>query len=123
MAATLYALIGRYFGSSVINAFAGAGLANQDLIQLTIPGNLSYGDPPTVTLNVDYQGVVHNPAVSPTQGTRCGTFQTTAASGGTTAQKIAGAFTNLSLQDIIQVVNIGGNISYWLDSSGVAHGS
>lgn len=124
MAATLYALQGRYAGSSVLNAFAGGAPASQDLIQLVIVGDITAGDPPTVTLNVDKNGTVHNPAVSPTQGARVGTFETSAASGATTAQKFAGAWpTNPSSLDIIQVINQGGNTSYWLDVNGVAHGS
>lgn len=40
------------------------------------------------------------------------------------AAAIASAFpTNPNSQDIIQVVQEGGSVGYWLDSSGVAHGS
>jgi hypothetical protein len=124
MSATLYALQGRYNGSSLINAFVGGSLANQDLIQLVIPGDLTSGDPPTVVLNVDYTGAVHNPASSPTQGTRIGTFQTSAAAGSTTAQFFAGAWpTNPQNLDIVQVINEGGNISYYLNYQGVPTGS
>lgn len=57
-----------------------------------------------------------------TNGTRVGVFQTTLSSSATIAQLFANAFTNLSNQDILQVVSPnGGSIVYYLDSLGVAH--
>ena len=127
MAATLTASIGRYFGSSILNAFAYAGTQgiaepNLDLIQIVNSG-LGTTSTPVCDVNVDYKGVVHNPALNPTNGTRIGVFFSTVASGGTTAQFFANAFANPSQLDIIQVANDGGNISYWLDYLGVAHGA
>lgn len=58
-----------------------------------------------------------------TKGTRVGRFQTFLAAGSTLAQLFANAFSNPSNQDILQVMNQGGNISYYLDYQGVAHGS
>lgn len=55
--------------------------------------------------------------------TRVGRFQTTLAAGSTIAQYFANAFANSSNLDILQVVNVGGTVSYWLDYLGVAHGS
>jgi hypothetical protein len=94
------------------------GIANQnlDLLQIVDLGGLC-------VLNVDYQGTVHNPAVSATNGTRVGVFQTRLASGQSTASYFADAFTNPSQLDILQVINAGGNIHYNLNYLGVAAGS
>lgn len=120
MAATNQAYIGRYNGSSLQNAFAqlnGGTAQNLDLIQIVDQGD-------GVVLNVDYTGAVHNPAVSATAGTRIGVFYTRLASGSTTAQFFADVFEpNTPNNDIIQVINTGGNISYYLTYAGVAHGS
>lgn len=57
-----------------------------------------------------------------TNGTRVGVFQTTLGPSATIAQLFANAFTNLSNQDILQVVSPnGGSIPYYLDYLGVAH--
>ena len=125
-------VLGTFFGASLQAAFAqlnGQGIApqNLDIVQITVPGSNSE-DAPVVAINVDYTGAVHNPAVNPTKGTRQGVFhaidQTSAA---TTAQLFASVWkwnaTQGAKADILQVVNIGGNISYWLDFLGVAHGS
>ncbi len=61
--------------------------------------------------------------VSGTKGTRIGVFSTSLSIGATVAQLFANAFLNATNQDIIQVVNQGGNVSYYLDYQGVAHGS
>jgi hypothetical protein len=126
MAATNSAMLARVFGSSLQNAFAQINPSNPqnlDLLQIIIPGDLVTGNPPTVVVNVDYTGAVHNPAVSPTQGTRLGTFQSNQPSGSTTAQFFTNAFSNPSQSDILQVINDGGNISYYLNYQGVATGS
>jgi hypothetical protein len=130
MAATNGAVLAEMQGSSLQNAFAqaggqgqGVGPQNLDILQIVIPGSMMYDGSISVAVNVDYTGAVHNPAVSPTNGTRLGVFESNLASSATTAQHFAAAFTNPSLQDILQVINFGGNISYWLDSKGVAHGS
>ncbi len=127
MAATTEAVLIRVQGATLVAAFAqltgnGVGPQNLDLIQIVIPGDNSE-DSPACVLNVDYTGVVHNPAVSPTKGTRVGVYQSNLASGDTTAHYFANAFTNPSLLDILQVVNVGGNISYYIDYLGVAHGA
>ena len=117
------ALIEQRIGASVLAAYPNVGgpLQNLDLIQIVNEGG-------NVVLNVDKAGVVHNPAVgaSETPGGNnnavVGVFQTRLASG-TTAAIFADTFSNPSSLDIIQVVNIGGNVSYWLDALGVAHGS
>lgn len=128
MPATAGAMLIKVQGSSLQNAFAqltgnGVGPQNLDLLQIVVPGDNASSAPPVVLLNVDYTGAVHNPAVSPTNGTRIGVFQSPLISGGTTAQYFAAAFTNPQLQDIIHVRNIGGNISYYLSATGVATGS
>jgi hypothetical protein len=89
---------------------------NLDLLQII-------GEGESILLNVDYTGSVHNPASSATNGTRIGQFYSRLTSSATTAQLFADAFTNPSQQDIIQVRNEGGNISYWLSYLGVANGS
>ena len=120
MSATTYAMYSQNSsqgGSTVATAFPQVnGYAqNLDLLQIVDKGG-------SVLLNVDYTGTVHNPASSSTNGTRIGVFQTTLASG-TTAALFANAFSNPSQQDILQVINTGGNIHYYLDYQGVAHGS
>ena len=124
MANTATALCAQLFGPSLAAALPQVGgiASNLDILQL-VDDN---GD--QVLVNVDYAGVVHNPAVSPTLAngvgnTRLGSYITTAAPGSTTAQFFAAAFSNPSLLDVIQVCNIGGNISYYRDYLGVAHGS
>jgi hypothetical protein len=64
-----------------------------------------------------------NVSVPFTNGHRVGKFLTRLAPGATIAQLFADAFANPFQLDILQVVNQGGNISYWLDFQGVAHGS
>ena len=108
-------------GLSVQYAFSFNEAQNLDLIQILVQGGETTGAP-SVVLNVDYQGKVHNPPVNPTIGTVLGVFfspivQTT------TAGYFAAAFDNPLLLDILQVINPGGNISYWLDYLGVAHGA
>jgi hypothetical protein len=131
-------VLGTFLGSSLLNAFPqvtpnGVASQNLDMLQITVPGT-EPGSPnspsPIVALNVDSNGVVHNPAVNPTNGTRLGVYhagdRTTSSS---TAQLFASAWRwNSSVgqgaqADIFQIVNLGGNISYWLDYLGVAHGS
>jgi hypothetical protein len=127
--ATLTAVLARMFGSSLQQAFAqltGQGVAaqNLDLIQILDSGDITNPNPVNVEINVDFAGVVHNPAVNPTNGTRVGAFLAlNIADGSPTATFFASAFPNPSQQDILQVANAGGNISYWLDFLGVAHGS
>lgn len=55
--------------------------------------------------------------------TRVGRFWSTLALGDTLAHYFANAFNNPSNQDILQVVNLGGNVSYYLNYQGVATGS
>ncbi len=117
-------------GSSLQNAFPQINPSNPqnlDILQITVPGSNSI-DSPAVALNVDFAGVVHKPAVSPTKGTRAGTFHAiNSLPSSTTAQLFADVWqwnaTQGAKADVLQVVNIGGNISYWLDFLGVAHGS
>jgi len=126
-------VLGTFFGSSLQAAFNQINPSNPqnlDILQITVPGEPGVGNSPTpiVALNVDYTGVVHNPAVSPTSGTRVGVFHAIdATSSSTTAQLFASVWkwnaTQGAKADVLQVVNIGGNISYWLDILGVAHGS
>ncbi len=122
-------VLGTFFGSSLQNAFTQlpGPAQNLDILQIMVPGSNS-NDAPNVALNVDFTGVVHNPAVSPTKGTRIGVFYAIdATSSSTTAQLFASVWkwnaTQGAKADVLQVINIGGNISYWLDILGVAHGS
>ena len=121
--ATQQAMYQQNGAPSLLAAFPQTGTAlNLDLIQIvTLSGS--------ILLNVDKNGVVHNPAVNPTTtvlgvgAARVGVFATRLTSSATTAQLFADAFSNPSLNDILQVVNEGGNISYWLSATGVATGS
>lgn len=95
------------------------GPRNLDLIKIVNEGG-------NVLLNVDYAGAVHNPAIaSPVGGggVRIGRFLTKLTGTPTTAQLFADVFFNPKQEDILQNRQIGGNISYYLDYQGVAHGS
>ena len=124
-AATSTALLAQLAGASLKAALPNDGgpLQNLDVLQI-VDNNGS-----SILLNVDFSGVVHNPASSPTTSangvgnTRLGQFVSRLSSASTTAQLFADAFFNPSNQDIVQVINVGGNISYWLDALGVAHGA
>ena len=124
MAATstsVYKQVSSQTGTTLAGAFPQvSGYAqNLDLLQIVSKKG------GTVLLNVDYLGSVHNPASANTNGTRVGVFATNFASSdsATTAQLFADAFTNPSLLDILQVINAGGNIHYYLNYLGVASGS
>jgi hypothetical protein len=124
-AATLTAMLDRLAapvvgGLSVQYAFSSNEAQNLDLLQIVIPGDQT-GGAPVVALNVDFKGVVHNPAVNPTNGTTLGVYSAPVI--GTTASLFAQAFVNPAQLDIVQIINPGGNISYWLDFLGVAHGA
>jgi len=117
------AVLAQIAGQSLVTALANVGgpLQNLDVLQIVDDnGN-------NVLLNVDFNGVVRKPATSNQSGaadnTRLGQFQTTLSSSASVAQLFANAFTNPSNLDIIQVINVGGNVSYWLDFLGVAHGA
>jgi hypothetical protein len=128
-AATLTAVLERVFGSSLQNAYQesgtqGIGPQHLDLIQILDSGDITNPNPVNVEINVDYAGVVHNPAVNPTNGTRLGAFfALNVADGSSTAVFFANAFNNPSQLDILQNVTQGGNVSYWLDYLGVSHGA
>lgn len=109
--------------ATVVGAFPQVGGTSQnlDLLQIVDEGG-------AVLINVDYQGTVHNPASSATVGFRVpeGQVRTLLASSATTAQMFADAFypnANQDQSDILQVVNPGGNVHYYLDYTGTAHGS
>jgi len=117
MAATLQALLQSINGSSWATAYPQVqGIAqNLDLLQIVSPNGES------VLLNVDYAGVVHNPASGNTNGTRIGQFKSNIASG-TTEALFAATFTNPSNLDILQVVSpAGGNVVKYIDYAGVSH--
>ena len=108
-------------GSTLATAFPQVnGYAeNLDLLQIVS----KKGD--AVLLNVDYLGVVHKPASGSTNGTRVGQFATNfqSSDSASVAQLFADAFANPSLQDVLQIINLGGNIHFYIDYLGVAHGS
>jgi hypothetical protein len=120
MAATPTAMLDSQPGTSWDNAWPqvtpnGVGSQNLDLLQIVDEGQ-------AVVLNVDHAGAVHNPASSPTNGTRVGVFQTRLASGDTTAHYFADAFANPSNLDILQVISpAGGSVVKYLDHNGVSH--
>jgi hypothetical protein len=126
-AATNNCLLSRNLGSSVLTAWPQLPGQNVqqflDLIQIVDEGG-------GIVLNLDFAGAVHYPAVAPTNGTRIGQFLTRFGLSGsglpitTLAQVMADTWTNNpAQQDIIQVINIGGNISYRWNYLGVASGS
>ena len=126
-------VLGTFFGSSLQNAFAQINPSNPqnlDILQITVPGSPGVSNSPTpiVVLNVTFAGVVNSPASNPTNGTRIGVFHAIDLTpNATVAQLFADVWkwnaTQGAKADILQVVNIGGNISYWLDFLGVAHGA
>ena len=136
MSATNQALIGRYPGASLLAAFGPNG-SQADILQ--IGGGPNNSPEFTIYVSVDYTGAVHfnSSGLTPTngkggnglyttQGTLVGRFPLAGINlfPSSVAQVFAEAFpNNPSNLDIIQIVNQGGNISYWLDSTGVAHGS
>jgi len=96
------------------------GVASQNLDLIQIVDNNGRA----VLLNVDHLGAVHNPASSPTNGTRIGVFVSRLSSSATTAQLFADAFSNPSQLDILQViVPNSGSVHYSLNYQGVASGS
>lgn len=124
MAATTYAqltLNSSQLGLTLATAFPQVnGFAqNLDLLQIVSKSGT------VILLNVDSTGVVHAPAVTPTNGTRVGVFATNFQTGNspTVAQLFADAFANPAQQDVLQVINEGGNTHYFLNYLGVATGS
>jgi len=117
MAATATAMLRQQNGTSYATAFPQVGgvASNLDIFNIVDEGG-------NVLLNVNYLGVVNNPASGSTgSNTRVGQFQTRLASG-TTAALFADAFSNPSLLDILQVVSPnGGSVVKYIDYLGVAH--
>jgi hypothetical protein len=96
------------------------------------PGNngefvITANDTTTITVTTTTQvNETHAATAIPyTVGTRIGRFDTdfSLSSTYTTAQLFADAFKNPSNLDIFQGINIGGNVHYYLDYQGAAHGS
>lgn len=114
------AVYGRYNGpqtnslSSLIIAAFDTTLGNslQDLLQIVDP----FGK---VVFNIDVFGVANDNPASPSATAILGQFQ--AHSGSTRAQYIASAFANPSNLDIIQIVQPGGNVAYYVDYLGNVH--
>ena len=116
-------LISQNLGSSVLTAWpqiTTQGTIQQflDLVQIVDEGGL-------VVLNVNFAGQVNYPAASPTNGARLGQYYTRTSGYPNTPLPtlMADTFTNPSQLDIIQIINLGGNISYWWNYLGVAYGS
>ena len=106
MAATTHGtILGQYSGATVAAAFSNP--QHLDLIQIIQPNDGS------CIYNVDYLGVKHIPAASPTGQALLGKF-----SGAT----VAAAFTNPGHDDLLQVIQPNdGSIVYYLDYLGVNH--
>jgi hypothetical protein len=122
MAATREAILGQFATpqggpATVAGAFpqVGGPADNADLLQIVDPAGEN------VLINVDYLGVVHNPASGSTGiNTRCGQFRSSISSG-TTAALFAATFLNVDQSDILQIISPGGGSVYYLDHLGVAH--
>lgn len=106
MAATLAGtILGRFSGATVAAAFTNP--QHLDLIQIIQPNDGS------IIYNVDYLGVKHSPALTPTGQALLGKY-----SGAT----IAAAFSNPSHLDLLQVYQPNdGSIIWYLDYLGVNH--
>jgi hypothetical protein len=119
MAPTSTALYQQQAGSSWATAWPqvtpnGVGPNDHDILNIVDEGG-------GILLNIDYAGVVHNPASGSTGSlTRLGQFFTTLTSG-TTAQLFANAFDNPANLDIIQIINEGGNVVNYIDYTGTSH--
>ena len=140
MAATQFAKFGTYQSYATSTPVVGqAFLGNEsgaDLLQIVNEGGKT-------VLAVQQNGTVNFNAsgLTATPGSSAGGSYTSTANGvgrtllgvfyavpsyptDTAAHAIAAAFTtNPESWDIIQVLSPGGAVNYWLDSSGVAHGS
>ena len=129
MAATRETILGQNYTpqggpATVAGAFPqvtpnATGPQNLDLIQIVDEGGL-------VLVNVNYLGTVGKNPASPTNGVCVRQVRTLLAATATTAQIFADAFypnANQDQSDILQVVNPGGNVHYYLDYTGTAHGS
>lgn len=113
---------------SVGTALSVTGFTNTSNNILSTPVTASNG----TTITVLFAGQVAETHVAAASITVAGTNgyricqQNTsfaASDNATLAQIFADAFVNPSLQDILQVINAGGNIHYYVDYLGVAHGS
>jgi hypothetical protein len=120
---TSKALIARQPGADVPHAWPqvtpnGIGGQNLDLLQIVGRGG-------SILVNVDFQGIVHKPAVNPTIGqTRIGQFFTRLTSAASLASIFADAFSNPSQLDITQVtVPKSQSVHHSLSAAGVASGS
>jgi hypothetical protein len=114
-------LLSRNLGSSVLTAwpqvtFDGGVSKFLDLIQIVDEGGIT-------VLNLSYNGTVNYPAVNPTPGTRIGVYYTKLNGSATLAAVVADTWKNWDQEDIIQVINVGGNISYFWNWLGIAYGS
>lgn len=126
MAATVGTMAGQYKGQSLLAAFTNPN--HYDIIQIINQGR-------KVIANVTYNGVVNlNPTLSSGQGgnglytsnkVMVKRFEISPAyPQATLAQIFLAAFPqNPNKLDIIQIVNLGGTISFWVDYLGVAHGA
>lgn len=140
MAATLFSVYNRYQSYAASAPFLASAFtdnaSNADLLQIVNEGGktvLAVQNNGTVNFNASGLTAVFGASAS-------GSY--TASAGGvgravvgvfyaqpgyptdTAAHAITAAFpTNPQSWDIIQVIAQGGNVGYWLDSSGVAHGS
>lgn len=135
MAATQYAVFATYQSYATSAPFLASAFTDNeslaDLLQIEVPGK-------GVVLAVQNNGTVNFNAngLTPTNGASAsasytvnrqlvGLFRTNPTATVTTvAQAVAAAFPlNPQSWDIIQVIQEGGNVGYYLDSVGVAHGS
>jgi hypothetical protein len=119
--ATVQCLLSRNLGSSLLNAwpqvtYDGGQSKFLDLVQIVDEGGVC-------VLNLNYAGVCNFPASNVTAGTRIGVYYTRLDATYTLAQVVADTWKNWDMEDIIQVINVGGNISYIWNWLGVASGS
>lgn len=100
-----------------INNIAATAITSSSAVQVVVPfaGQIAETHAGTVTIGAA--------SLTGTNGTRVGVFYTRLTASATIAQLFADAFTNSVQLDILHVVNLGGNVSYYLDYLGVSHGS
>jgi hypothetical protein len=100
--------------TNAVNNVTGAVVSSSDSTHIVVPYAGQIAETHAGTLST---------SIPSTMGYRVGRYLTRLAPGATVAAIFADAFANSSNLDILHVVNLGGNVSYYLDYQGVAHGS
>lgn len=115
------ALVGRTVSFSGFAASTGANNVSNATVVASTGSTLVVVT--TTQVNETHAGTATLGTLSGTNSTRVGVFNTNLPPSSTLAQLFADAFSNPQQDDILQVINAGGNVSYFLNYQGVATGS